>query len=339
MEAVRSLPVEAVRSSPGRAGSPGPAGVAKFSGTAGTAARAATRGDADATRKRAPERVAATESGFGGEVDYSQLRHNQRGSSVPESTKASEGRHRQSAGRTLFTWTKELVIVVIGALIVSAVLRAFVFEPFTIPSGSMENTFAIQDKVVAQKVTDFHRGDAIVFKDPDNWLPATQYEEPSAPARALMFIGVLPNTSDRFLTKRVIGMPGDKVAYSNEVGKVTVNGTPLEEDSYLYSDANGTVKPSNYEFEVTVPADHVFVMGDHRNASADSRCHLNESVPGKEEGETAFVPMANVVGSVKFIAAPFSRAKVLDTPPTFGAVPAPVEPAPQHPQIEANISC
>lgn len=355
VEQVRSTPVEQrstpdpLRSSPGQARSPhspGPAGAARFSGTAGTTARAATHGDADATRKRTPgsspvgtEPDAAHESGFGGEVDYSQLRPNQRGSSVPETTKASEGRHRQSAGRTLFTWTKELLIVVVGALIVSAVLRAFVFEPFTIPSGSMENTFAIQDKVVAQKVTDFHRGDAIVFKDPDNWLPANHYEEPSAPARALMFIGVLPNTSDRFLTKRVIGMPGDKVAYSNEVGKVTVNGTPLAEDSYLYSDANGTVKPSNYEFEVTVPADHVFVMGDHRNASADSRCHLNETVSGKQEGETAFVPLDHIVGSVKFIAAPFSRAKVLDTPTTFGAVPAPLEPAPQHAQIEANISC
>lgn len=316
--------------------SPSGSGIAKVAGTAGTAAPAVTHGDADATRKRT---APASDSGFGDEVDYSQLRHNERGSSVPETTKASEGRHRQSPGRTLFTWTKELVIVVIGALIVSAVLRAFVFEPFTIPSGSMENTFAIQDKVVAQKVTEFHRGDAIVFKDPDNWLPATQYEEPSAPARALMFIGVLPNTSDRFLTKRVIGMPGDKVAYSDEVGKVTVNGVPLDEESYLYSDANGLVKPSNYEFEVTVPAGKVFVMGDHRNASADSRCHLNETSPGKDEGETAFVPIDHIVGSVKFIAAPFSRAKVLDTPSTFSAVPAPLEPAPEHPQIEANISC
>lgn len=228
--------------------------------------------------------------------------------------------------------------MVLGAIIVSASLRAFVFEPFTIPSGSMENTLAVHDKVVAQKVTDFKRGDVIVFKDPAAWVPRGNHQPNQGVARVLEFVGVLPNSSDDFLTKRVIGMPGDRVSCCDAQGRLMVNGHPLDEP-YLYSDANGRVRPSDHPFDVTVPAGRLFVMGDHRNASADSRCHLGDSWPGTPTGETAFVPVDNVVGAVGLIVAPFDRWQKLSTPETFAGVPNPKNPPPPHAVITTAARC
>ncbi|GAB3622471.1 hypothetical protein GCM10027418_05530 [Mariniluteicoccus endophyticus] len=236
-----------------------------------------------------------------------------------------------------FRFAKEVVIVVLGAMVVSALLRAFVFEPFTIPSGSMENTLMIKDKVVAQKISEFRRGDVIVFKDPAAWVPG-QSKPRSAPGQVLEFVGVLPNSSDDFLTKRVIGMPGDRVRCCDAQGRLTINGQPISED-YLYSDANGRVKPSDFPFEVVVPQGHVFVMGDHRNASADSRCHLNDATPGRRPGETAFVPIQNVVGAIGVIVAPFDRWQSLSTPKVFETVPAPQQVAPRDAEIITTARC
>lgn len=245
----------------------------------------------------------------------------------------------RSAGRALYSLVKEVLIVIIGAMIVSSLLRAFVFEPFTIPSGSMENTLQIQDKVIAQKVTDFKRGDVIVFRDPGSWV-TSDHGEPRGPVgQVLEFVGVLPNSSDDFLTKRVIGMPGDKVKCCDAQQRLTINGTPINESGYLYSSDNEMVNPSDMPFEVTVPLGRVFVMGDHRNASADSRCHLHDQVPGFPEGANAFVPIDNVVGPIGLIVAPYSRWQQLRTPPAFEWVPPPASPAPQQAEISANFRC
>lgn len=240
--------------------------------------------------------------------------------------------------RSFLSFLKEVLIVVLGAMVVSALLRAFVFEPFTIPSGSMENTLAIKDKVVAQKVTDFKRGDVIVFKDPGEWVPGNNQRRAGTPAKVLEYVGVLPNSSDDFLTKRVIGMPGDRVSCCDAQGRLMVNDQAITED-YLYADANGGARPSDFPFDVVVPAGHIFVLGDHRNASADSRCHLNDLSPGESRGATAFVPIENVVGPVGMIVAPFDRWQQLKTPPVYAGVPAPQQPPPAEAKILTSARC
>lgn len=235
---------------------------------------------------------------------------------------------------------KEVVFVVVGAIIVSSLLRAFVGQMFIIPSQSMENTLLVGDRVVVQKVTDFHRGDVVVFKDPADWLGDEPSEDPSTVDRILEFVGIPTASSPGHLIKRVIGMPGDTVVCCDDSGRLTVNGQALDEADYLYTDSSGTqVAPSEVEFTVVVPEDHIFVMGDHRDLSADSRCHLSD-VSTQGRGQTAFVPVSDVVGPAFGIVSPFDRAKRLRVPATFADVPAPTKPAPVRGEIKpAGVSC
>lgn len=219
----------------------------------------------------------------------------------------------------------------IGLLITTG-LRAFVFQPFEVPSGSMENTLQVNDKIVALRVIDFHRGDIVVFQDDNGWLGAQR--EPGVVRRGLEFVGILPSSAEGHLVKRVIGMPGDRVACCDAEGRITVNGHPLDESAYLYADAAGRVNPAEVPFEVVVPADRLFVLGDHRNASGDSRCHLQDvSLQGGPPGASAFIPVDSVVGAVTLILAPVSRIQPLTTPAAFAAVPGPTAPAPAEAEI------
>jgi signal peptidase I len=235
---------------------------------------------------------------------------------------------------------RELVFVVVGAIIVSALLRAFVGQMFIIPSDSMQNTLQRGDRVVVQKVTDFHRGSVVVFKDPADWLGDEPTEDPTAVQRVLEFVGVPTASSPGHLIKRVIGMPGDTVVCCDDSGRLTVNGTALDEHAYLYTSPSGVqVAPSEVRFTVVVPRDRIFVMGDHRNLSADSRCHLSDASPSGR-GQTAFVPVSDVVGPAFAIVSPFDRAQRLRVPATFAGVPVPTEPAPERGEIEpAGVSC
>ncbi len=240
----------------------------------------------------------------------------------------------------VLAFLKELVFVVVGAIVVSSLLRAFVGQMFIIPSQSMENTLLVGDRVVVQKISDFHRGDVVVFKDPADWLGDEPAEDPTVVDRLLEFIGVPTASSPGHLIKRVIGMPGDRVVCCDDQHQITVNGTALDETAYLYSDSAGDqVPPSDVQFSVVVPRDRIFVMGDHRDLSADSRCHLADlSTQGR--GQTAFVPVSDVVGPAFAIVAPFDRATRLHVPATFADVPAPREPAPTRGEIKpAGVSC
>ena len=239
------------------------------------------------------------------------------------------------------SFARELVFVVVGAIIVSSLLRMFVGQMFIIPSQSMENTLLVGDRVVVQKITDFSRGDVVVFADPGGWLAGEPTEERGPLGTFFEFVGVLPDTSTGHLIKRVIGLPGDRVICCDSKDRLTVNGQALDERSYLYTDSNGTqVRPSDIRFEVVVPANRLFVMGDHRDLSADSRCHLSDLSASQGTGGVAFVPMDLVVGPAFAIAAPFARAKLLHRPETFAAVPAPTEPAPQVAVIKPKgVSC
>ena len=245
-----------------------------------------------------------------------------------------------SAGGRTLGFLKELAIVLIGAVIVSSVLRAFVGQMFIIPSESMENTLLEGDRVVVQKITDFDRGDAVVFRDPGGWL-SEPVAEPGPFDRVLEFVGVPTQSTPGHLIKRVIGLPGDTVVCCDEDNRITVNGFSLDESAYLYIDSDDVqINPSDVEFKVVVPADRIFVMGDHRDVSADSRCHLSDLSSNGRKGEVAFVPIENVVGPAFAIAAPFDRTSRLRRPPVFAEVPPASEPAPSRAVIEPEgVSC
>lgn len=223
------------------------------------------------------------------------------------------------------------MIVVVGLLITTG-LRAFVFQPFEVPSGSMENTLQVNDKIVAVRVLDVHRGDILVFRDVNGWLG--MQPDRGVIRRGLEFVGVLPSSAEGHLVKRVVGMPGDRVACCDDQDRMTVNGAPLDETAYLYDDASGQVRPAEKPFEVVVPADHLFMLGDHRNASGDSRCHLQDvSMQGGPAGGPAFIPTEAVVGTVTLIIAPFNRVQRFETPVAFAGVPPATLPAPAEPEI------
>jgi signal peptidase I len=234
-------------------------------------------------------------------------------------------------------FVKEFAAVVVGAVIVASLLRGFVGQMFIIPSESMQNTLQVNDRVLVEKLSTVKRGQIVVFSDPGGWLTGPRAKERGPIGKAFQFIGVLPDTSTEHLIKRVVGLPGDRVACCDAMGRVSVNDQPLEEKSYLYVGPDGVqVKPSQIRFEVVVPAGRIFVLGDNRVHSRDSRCHLNDVQAGVTKGSNAFVPSDLVVGRAIAVVWPFDSARRLHTPATFEALPAGKLPAATSPQIDAG---
>lgn len=192
------------------------------------------------------------------------------------------------------SFLQEFPVLIVVALVVSLFIKTFIVQFFFIPSGSMENTLQIDDRVAVNRIpfisNNIKRGDVVVFRDPDNWLPAADIETaPFVIAKAkaaLVAVGVLPNPAKQYLVKRVVGVAGDRVICCTTTGKITVNGQEMVEP-YIYA---GNV-PSDMNFDVTVPKDKLWVMGDHRGASADSRYH-------QEDINKGFVPLNRVTGRV-----------------------------------------
>jgi signal peptidase I len=259
---------------------------------------------------------------------------------VTDKANRRENKPATVTGRA-WAFTRELLIVVVGAVVVSSLLRAFVGQMFIIPSQSMENTLLVGDRVVVEKITDFQRGDVVVFSDPGGWLQDEPASDPAPWDKVLEFIGLPTRSTPGHLIKRIIGMPGDRVICCNGKGRITVNGKAIDEGSYLYMDPDGVqVDPSDVKFEVVVPQDRIFVMGDHRDLSADSRCHLADVSTRQGTGQAAFVPISFVVGPAFAVAAPFDRAGRLQRPTTFEKVPDPTEPAPKKAVIKpAGVNC
>ncbi len=208
---------------------------------------------------------------------------------------------------------RELPILVFVALALALLIKTFLVQAFFIPSDSMENTLLQGDRVLVNKFAshfgDVKRGEVVVFRDPGGWLPTGADDSGGNPIAngvkdVFVFVGLLPSSSEKDLIKRVIGVPGDKVACCTE-GKVTVNGIPLDEP-YIYPGD----KPSDRQFSVTVPPNRLWVMGDHRSLSADSRVHMSD--PGN-----GTIPEDNVVGRAFVLVWPLGRWSTLGVPDTF----------------------
>jgi signal peptidase I len=245
----------------------------------------------------------------------------------------SDARPTPSLGRRIAGGVREFVIIVVVALVVATLLKTFVAQMFVIPSESMEKTLEVNDRVVAVKMVHYQRGDIIVFEDDLGWLPAAPPDSPLQ--KFLEFAGVLPASGNQYLVKRLIGLPGDHVVCCSAAGRIVVNGVELVESSYLYPNADGTtVKPSEAAFDVVVPAGRMFVMGDHRNKSADSRYHLCDTWAGTK-GLAAFPPISSIQGPVRANAYPFDRWRTFSLPSTFAGVPPATAAPPAMPQINA----
>jgi signal peptidase I len=221
---------------------------------------------------------------------------------------------RTSGGALL----KETVVILASALVLSLIIKTFLFQAFYIPSASMRETLVQGDRVLVTKLApgplDVHRGDVVVFKDPGGWLPPVVPAEQSAlrdrVTSVLTYVGLLPQDSGEHLIKRVIGVPGDHIASDGAGGPVTVNGVEITEP-YLRDSA----LPSEVEFDVVVPDGSLWVMGDNRQNSQDSRYHLGDPGGGA-------VPVVNVVGVAFVTVWPADRMSLLRNPgATFAAVP------------------
>lgn len=225
----------------------------------------------------------------------------------------SQAQEEGRLGEWFWVQAREGGTVILYALVIAFLVKTFLLRGFYIPSGSMEQTLQVNDRVFINVAGSYFsepkRGDVIVFKDSQGWIPSTQ--KTSSPLKdALSFAGILPDTSSNFLVKRVIGTPGD-VVESDGTGKIKVNGVEINEP-YLYPGNN----PSEVPFKVTVPAGKYFVMGDHRSNSADSRYHISDG--------TAFISKDDVQGNVFVVAWPLNHFGLLtDESSVFSSVPAP----------------
>ncbi|MCA1782757.1 MAG: signal peptidase I [Dermatophilaceae bacterium] len=232
-------------------------------------------------------------------------------------------RERRGFVRSVSDLVRETVIIVVMAMVLSFVVKTWVAQAFFIPSGSMEQTLQVGDRVMVSKLhkqfDGINRGDIVVFQDPGGWLPPSAArpaptELSESVQRVLTFVGLLPDPADEHLIKRVIGVGGDRVVCCDPDERLSVNGAPIDE-AYVYpSDA-----PSTIRFDITVPADSVWVMGDHRSDSQDSRYH-----PLDGDGTEGSVPLDLVVGRGVVTVWPLTRAGTMSNhPDVFAGIPAP----------------
>ena len=197
---------------------------------------------------------------------------------------------------------------VIIALLAVALVQAFLVKPFGVPSQSMEQTLHIGDRILVNRLDDdITRGDVVVFGHGNTWQEKELPPASNVVTRAMRAFGDLTGigpSSTAYTVKRVIGLPGQKVACCSTDGKVTVDGQPLDEP-YIYEDlpfTPGTLDCSSSPRsprcfpEITVPRENLIVLGDHRSESADSVIGCRGATEGPECAR--FVPKERVVGPV-----------------------------------------
>nr|WP_281496831.1 signal peptidase I [Ornithinimicrobium sp. F0845] len=211
------------------------------------------------------------------------------------------------------------MLIGVTALVISFLIKTFLVQAFWIPSGSMESTLVYGDRVLVSKIQagpmSVERGDIIVFEDPGGWLPHGPESDRGPVMETLLsvakFVGVAPEGESNHLIKRVIGVGGDHVVCCDDNMRITVNGEPLEE-TYLYAGD----EPSLENFDIVVPEDHYWMMGDHRSYSRDSRAHDDGS------GTAGSIPADRVVGQAFALVWPLDRFEVFTNPgDVFGSVP------------------
>lgn len=220
--------------------------------------------------------------------------------------------------RAVLTFSRDLLVIVAIAIIASFMIKTFFVRSFFIPSGSMENTLLIDDHVLVNEIGmrfgGVSRGDVVVFKDPGGWLGD---ETPAAPPHspiigALQQLGLASESGAEYLVKRVIGMPGDRIECCDADGYLKVNGVSVAEP---YTTVPAGAPASGTKFDVVVPDGFLWVMGDNRYNSADSRAHVDGPTHG-------FVPVDAVVGTAFAIIWPLNRLSLLSSDAPAGRATA-----------------
>lgn len=205
-----------------------------------------------------------------------------------ERREREQGRKRLRDRSPFAAFLAECATVVVLAIIISFIVKTFFLRAFFIPSESMEPTLEVDDRIVVNLLVpglmDIDRGDVVVFEDTREWWGSGEALETNLFQDAMIFIGLMPDTSSHYVVKRVVGTEGDRVECCDDQGRILVNGEPIDEP-YLHP----ADEPSAAEFEVTVPEGSVWLLGDHRSASADSRAHVSDPDMGA-------VPVDDVIG-------------------------------------------
>ncbi|MEV5310252.1 MULTISPECIES: signal peptidase I [unclassified Streptomyces] len=209
---------------------------------------------------------------------------------------------------------KELPILIGIALVLALLIKTFLVQAFSIPSDSMQNTLQEGDRVLVDKFTPWfgsepERGEVVVFHDPDKWLLGEVTPEPNALQTFLSWIGLMPSSEEKDLIKRVIGVGGDTVECKG-TGPLKVNGKALNEPYVYPGNTPCSVDDQGGQFKVKVPEGYIWVMGDHRQNSRDSRYNQSD----KHQG---MVPVDEVVGRAIVKAWPINRWGTLPVPDTF----------------------
>ncbi len=229
------------------------------------------------------------------------------------SAEPNKGGESNQLANGILAWLKETSFILITAITLSVLLRTFIFQAFFVPSESMVATLMKDDRIIASKLSyrfgEIQRGDVVVFSDPGNWLPDPRPETGVKANLTKLFtwIGILPANSGSDLVKRVIGLPGDNVKCCTNQ-HIVVNGLELKDETYTRGSSD------QIKFDIIVPKGRLFVMGDNRQQSSDSRFHL--------ETQAGTIPIKNVVGQVVSVVWPLDRFGTMIAPEQLQKVPS-----------------
>lgn len=230
----------------------------------------------------------------------------------PQNSDQPKANQKPPRAEGILAWLKETSFILITAITLSVLLRTFIFQAFYVPSESMVSTLLKNDRIIASKLSyrfgEIHRGDIVVFADPGDWLPDPRPETgvKANITKLFTWIGILPANSGSDLVKRVIGLPGDHVQCCTNQ-HIVINGHEMKDEPYTRGSSD------QIKFDIVVPKGRLFVMGDNRQYSSDSRFHL--------ETAAGTIPIENVVGQVISVVWPLDRFGTMIAPSELSKVP------------------